>query len=77
MKLQDCRQKLHAAIVSLTNMNAKTNPWRDRFLQVAREAQAEISRPKARSTGLRPRSRMAGFALLRRSARGTGLSRLA
>ena len=77
MKLQDCRQKLIASLVSLGNMNAKTNPWRDRFLQVSREAEAEISRPKARSTGLRPRSRMAGFALLRRSARATGLARLA
>lgn len=77
MKLQDCRQKLRASIISLLSMNAKTNPWRDRFLQVAREAQAEISRPKARSTGLRPRSRMAGFALLRRGARSSGIARLA
>ena len=58
-------------------MNAKTNPWRERFLQVAREAQAELQLPKSRATGLRPRSRMAGFATLRRSVRGPGSVRTA
>ena len=58
-------------------MNAKTNAWRERFLQVAREAQAELQRPKSRPSGLRPRSRMAGFATLRRTFRSQGPIRLA
>jgi hypothetical protein len=76
-KLQGNRQKVRARIDSLLIMNTKTNQWRERFLQIAREAQAELARPKSRPTGLRPRSRMAGFATLRRGPRLSGAPRLA
>jgi hypothetical protein len=40
--------------------------WRHRFLEIARQVEAVEARPQVR--GLRPRARMAGFAVLRRSA---------
>ena len=40
--------------------------WRLRFLEIARQVEAVEARPQVR--GLRPRARMAGFAVLRRSA---------
>jgi len=52
-------------------MTVKNTPirrvtWRHRFLEIARQFEAVEARPQAR--GLRPRARMAGFAVLRRSA---------
>lgn len=42
--------------------------WRDRFLEIARQVEALEVRPGgAGASGLRPRARMAGFALLRRT----------
>jgi hypothetical protein len=55
-----------------TTLESRALAWRERFLEIAREAQQELRSPRGRSTGLRPRSRMAGFATLRRSARATG-----
>ena len=43
--------------------------WRARFLEIARQAEADLTLPAARPSGLRPRSRMAGFAALRRGRR--------
>jgi hypothetical protein len=41
--------------------------WRLRFLEIARQVEGSVSRPSA--SGLRPRSKMAGFATLRRARR--------
>ena len=38
--------------------------WRARFLEIARQVEG-ATRPAARPSGLRPRSKMAGFATLR------------
>ena len=55
-----------------TPLESRALAWRERFLEIAREAQEELGRARGRATGLRPRSRMAGFATLRRSARAPG-----
>jgi hypothetical protein len=55
-----------------TTLESRTLAWRERFLQVAREAQQELGIPRSRATGLRPRSKMAGFATLRRTVRAPG-----
>jgi hypothetical protein len=48
--------------------------WRLRFLEIARQVEGSISRPSANGNGgLRPRSRMAGFATLRRARRPAGI----
>ena len=44
--------------------------WRLRFLEIARQVEGSTVRPAGGAGGLRPRSKMAGFATLRR-ARGT------
>lgn len=47
--------------------NANASPassWRARFLEIARQVEG-ATRPAARPSGLRPRSKMAGFATLR------------
>jgi hypothetical protein len=44
--------------------------WRLRFLEIARQVEGSTVRAVGGAGGLRPRSRMAGFATLRR-ARGT------
>jgi hypothetical protein len=42
--------------------------WRDRFLEIARQAEGiEVRSGAALAAGLRPRARMAGFATLRRA----------
>jgi len=42
--------------------------WRDRFLEIARQAEAiEVRSGAALASGLRARARMAGFATLRRA----------
>ncbi|HUP28703.1 MAG TPA: hypothetical protein VM122_00925 [Usitatibacter sp.] len=52
--------------------------WRLRFLEIARQVEGSGSRPSATGAGgLRPRSRMGGFATLRRARRSPGLSSLA
>ena len=52
--------------------------WRLRFLEIARQVEGSGSRPSATGAGgLRPRSKMAGFATLRRAGRSSGLSRAA
>lgn len=43
--------------------------WRARFLEIARQVEG-ATRPAARPSGLRPRSKMAGFATLRLTRRG-------
>jgi hypothetical protein len=50
--------------------------WRARFVEIGRQAEAELPRG-ARPSGLRPRSRMAGFAALRLGRRPAALPRLA
>lgn len=46
---------------------ARRTTWRDRFLEIARQAEGiEIRSGAALAAGLRPRARMAGFATLRR-----------
>ena len=45
--------------------------WRARFVEIARQAEAELPRAAGRPSGLRPRSRMAGFATLRLGRRPT------
>jgi hypothetical protein len=60
--------------------NATPSPastWRARFLEIARQVEGELARPAARPSGLRARSRMAGFATLRLAHRGTAGTRLA
>jgi hypothetical protein len=57
----------------MTRKNATPSPastWRARFLEIARQVEGEITRPAARPMGLRPRSKMAGFATLRVGRRG-------
>ena len=58
-------------------LESRAIAWRERFLEIAREAQAELSRPRSRPTGLRPRSKMAGFATLRRSSHAQAKARMA
>ena len=51
----------------MTRRNAHPSPastWRARFLEIARQVEG-ATRPAARPAGLRPRSKMAGFATLR------------
>ena len=49
--------------------------WRLRFLEIARQVEGSGSRPSASGAGgLRPRSKMGGFATLRRARRSAGLS---
>jgi hypothetical protein len=52
------------------HLTAKRPTWRDRFLEIAREA-GGLERPAAAviKAGLRPRAKMAGFATLRRTSR--------
>ena len=48
--------------------------WRLRFLEIAHQVEGSGSRPSATGGGgLRPRSKMAGFATLRRARRSCGL----
>ena len=54
-----------------------TSPWRARFLEIAREAQAEVRRAPALPSGLRARSKMAGFATLRLGRRAATGARVA
>ena len=43
--------------------------WRDRFVEIGRQVgSTEVRAPAALVAGLRPRARMAGFAMLRRSS---------
>ena len=56
---------------------SKAPSWRDRFLEIARQVEGELARPAAVPSGLRPRSRMAGFATLRRTRRSSGTPRFA
>lgn len=44
--------------------------WRLRFLEIARQVEGSPARPTGGAGGLRPRSKMAGFATLRRARRG-------
>jgi len=44
--------------------------WRARFLEIARQVEG-ATHPAARPSGLRPRSKMAGFATLRRRGPAT------
>jgi hypothetical protein len=48
----------------------RRSTWRLRFLEIARQVEGAGARPSA--SGLRPRSKMAGFASLRRNARTPG-----
>ena len=57
--------------------SSKAPSWRDRFLEIARQVEGELSRPVAVPSGLRPRSRMAGFATLRRTRRSALAARIA
>jgi len=74
MEFVDIHGKLSAAPGSLSeDMMKVRNPiapratWRDRFLEIARQAGGAGPRvPPALASGLRPRARMAGFATLRR-----------
>ena len=55
----------------MTRRNTTPSPastWRARFLEIARQVEGG-ARPAARPEGLRPRSRMAGFATLRLARR--------
>jgi len=56
--------------------HSPASTWRTRFLEIARQVEG-ATRPAARPSGLRPRSKMAGFATLRRSGRGSNPPRLA
>jgi hypothetical protein len=51
-----------------TPIAARRATWRDRFLEIAREVEGlEARTGAALAAGLRPRARMAGFAILRRA----------
>jgi hypothetical protein len=71
--------KLFTGTDSLPFMNTRfpsdhRATWRLRFLEIARQVEGSGSRPSASGAGgLRPRSRMAGFATLRRARRLSGL----
>ncbi len=42
--------------------------WRDRFVEISRQVgPQELGAPAVLASGLRPRARMAGFAVLRRA----------
>jgi len=58
------------------NNPSPASTWRARFLEIARQVEG-ATRPAARPSGLRPRSKMAGFATLRRSGRGASTVRSA
>ena len=51
--------------------------WRLRFLEIARQAEGSGVPAAKGPGGLRPRSKMAGYATLRRARRPTGLGHLA
>jgi hypothetical protein len=53
----------------MNTRNPTRETWRTRFLEIARrfEATGQAGTPAVPVTGLRRRSRMAGFATLRRS----------
>jgi hypothetical protein len=53
----------------MNTRNPSRETWRSRFLEIARrfEATGEPGQPALAGTGLRRRSKMAGFATLRRS----------
>ena len=54
--------------MKIRNTTVRRASWRDRFLEIARQAEAlEVRSGAALASGLRPRARMAGFATLRRS----------
>lgn len=51
-------------------LDPRAQAWRLRFLEIAREAAEQVLEPAPRRLpGLRPRSRMGGFATVRRAAR--------
>jgi len=52
--------------MTVRNQTTRRATWRNRFLEIARQFEALPARPQV--GGLRPRSKMAGFATLRRSA---------
>ena len=56
---------------------SKAPSWRDRFLEIARQVEGDLARPVGVPSGLRPRSRMAGFATLRRARRSASAPRFA
>lgn len=51
--------------------------WRLRFLEIARQVEGNGSPAAKGLGGLRPRSKMAGYATVRRGRRATGLGHLA
>ena len=72
--MPDIRGKLSSRTASLQSMKIRTPitarraTWRDRFLEIARQAEGiEARTGAALAGGLRPRARMAGFATLRRA----------
>ena len=50
------------------HLHSPASTWRTRFLEIARQVEG-ATRPAARPSGLRPRSKMAGFATLRTGRR--------
>jgi hypothetical protein len=48
-----------------SSMPSPASSWRARFLEIARQAEAESPLAAGRPSGLRSRSRMAGFAVVR------------
>ena len=69
--MTDIHGKLFPPTDSLQFMNLKhplaRRPWRDRFVEIARQVEAlDVRSGAALASGLRPRARMAGFATLRR-----------
>ena len=53
----------------IKNAIARRATWRDRFLEIGRQVgSTEVRAPAALVGGLRPRARMAGFAMLRRAS---------
>ena len=73
-KTTDIHAKLSPTDASLEIMKirspiARRAPWRERFLEIARQVEAlEVRTGAALASGLRPRARMAGFATMRRAA---------
>ena len=51
--------------------------WRLRFLEIARQVEGSGTPTAKGFGGLRPRSKMAGYATLRRTRRATGLGQIA
>jgi hypothetical protein len=51
----------------IKNTTARRATWRDRFVEIARSLEAPSPRASVLVAGLRPRARMAGFAVLRRA----------